>query len=275
MLCDKVIEVALREVGYLEKSWSAYKANPNIINDKSKGAGSDNITKYGIDMHKIYPATMDLYSAWCDAFVDWCFYQAYGVATAKSLLGGGFDDYTVASAQLYKNIGAYHKGTDGIKPGDQIFFQNGSRICHTGLVVVTDSSTIFTVEGNTSPQKKDAVEANGGGVWTKEYSYSNSRIDGYGRPPYQKYEPKATYPCWIKSGDDWYYRVSEGKNAHGWQQINGHWYYFEKDGKMVKGIKDIDSDAFGTERYYFIDYGDYEGALCKTNNRGALILWDI
>lgn len=273
MLCDKVLEIALKETGYLEKSWSSYRANPSIIYDKKKGAGSDNITKYGNEMHKVYPETMDLYSAWCDAFVDWCFYTAYGVATAKSLLGGGFDDYTVASAQLYKNKGAYHKGTAGIKPGDQIFFQNGKRIYHTGLVVATDSSTIFTVEGNTSSNKTD-VEANGGGVWTKEYSYSNSKIDGYGRPPYEKHI-KQNYPCWVHSGNHWYYRLAEGQNAHGWHAINGHWYYFLPDGKMVSGVKDIESNNYGLERYYFMEYGDFEGALCRTNERGALVLWDL
>lgn len=275
MLRDKVIEIALKETGYLEKSWSAYNANPNVIYEKSKGAGSDNITKYGNEMHKVYPATMDLYSAWCDAFVDWCFYKAYGVATAKSLLGGGFDDYTVASAQLYKNKGAYHKGTAGIQPGDQIFFQNGTRICHTGIVVAVDANTIYTVEGNTSSQKKDGVEANGGGVWTKSYSYGNTRIDGYGRPPYDIYEPKVTYPYWIHEGDYWYYRIAEGKNAHGWEQINHHWYYFFKDGKMATGIRNIESDIYGLEKYYFSESGDFEGALMKTNDRGALILWDI
>lgn len=275
MLSEKVIEVALKEVGYLEKSWAAYNSNPNIVYEKSKGAGSDNITKYGNEMHKIYPSTMDLYSAWCDAFVDWCFYKAYGLATAKSLLGGGFEDYTVASAGMYKKKGAYHQGTKDIQPGDQIFFRNSTRICHTGIVVAVDSDTIFTVEGNTSSQKKDGVEPNGGGVWTKEYSYNNPRIDGYGRPPYEKHV-EVTYPRWINDEGTWYYRLAKGRNAHGWHVINNHWYYFlPGDGKMVTGIKDIQSEAHGDEKYYFAESGDYEGALMRSNDRGALVLWDL
>lgn len=272
---EKLIETALYEVGYLEKSWGAYNKDPSIIYEKSKGAGSDNITKYNFEMHKVYPQTMDFAAAWCDAFVDWCFYKVFGVATAKSLLGGGFDDYTVASAQKYKDVGAYHKGTNGIKPGDQIFFKNSTRICHTGIVVVVDSNTIYTVEGNTSPQGKSPnVVANGGGVWTKEYPFGFASIDGYGRPPYDKYIPP-TYPRWVKEGNTWYYRIAEGKNAHGWMVINNHWYYFLNNGAMVTGDKDIESEIYGSEKYFFSRSGDFEGALMTTNGRGALNIWDV
>lgn len=272
---DKLIETALYEVGYLEKSWDAYNKDSSVIYEKSKGAGKDNITKYNYEMHKIYPETMDFAAAWCDAFVDWCFYKVFGIATAKALLCGGFDDYTVASAQMYKNKGAYHSGTDGIQPGDQIFFKNSTRICHTGIVVAIDANTIYTVEGNTSPQgNKPNVVENGGGVWTKEYPFGYERIDGYGRPPYDKYiEPE--YPRWIKDGDKWYYRLAPGKNAHGWAIINGHWYYFLPTGAMVKGKQIIESETYGAEKYYFEESGDFEGALNHTNDRGALVLWDI
>lgn len=272
---EKLIEFALSEVGYLEKSQSAYKKDPSIIYKKTTGAGSDNVTKYNFEMHKIYPQTMDFPAAWCDAFVDWCFYMVFGISTAKSLLGGGFDDYTVASAEMYKKKGGYHKGTRGIRAGDQIFFKNSQRICHTGIVVAADGKTIYTVEGNTSPQgSKPAVVANGGGVWAKEYPYDLERIDGYGRPPYELHVAP-TYPRWVKEGTDWYYRVAENENDHGWEVINGHWYYFLNDGKMVRGLQYIKSPNYGEERYYFLENGDFDGALCKSNDRGALVIWDV
>lgn len=271
---DKVIEIALAEVGYLEKSSEAYKKNPSILYKKTEGAGYDNYTKYGQEMHKVYPQTMDFPAYWCDAFVDWCFYTAYGTATAKNLLGG-FDDYTIASVSKYKSMNAYYKGTDGIKPGDQVFFRNSTRICHTGICVAVDADTIYVVEGNTSPQKSTAsVDSNGGGVWIKEYPYGYSRIDGYGRPPYEKYIEEV-YPRWIHSGDNWYYRIEEGQNAHGWNVINGHWYYFFQDGKMATGINLIESETYGSETYYFMTSGDFEGALNRTNDRGALVIWDV
>jgi len=275
MTKERLIKTALDEVGYLEKSLEAYKKDPQIIYQKGLGAGRDNITKYNFEMHKIYPQTMDFAEAWCDAFVDWCFYKTFGVATAKSLLAGGFDDYTVASADMYKNKKAYHKGTDGIRSGDQVFFKNSKRICHTALVIGVDSKMFYTVEGNTNPQEsKPNVVENGGGVWTKEYPLGFERVDGYGRPPYEKHL-KVSYPTWVKDGSAWYYRISEGQNAHGWRIINGHWYYFLSDGKMVTGKREIKSEIHGTEKYFFEESGDFEGALNHTNLRGALEIWDI
>ena len=179
-----VINIALSEDGYLEKSSAAYKKNKNIIYEKTKGAGSDNYTKYGKEMHDLYPAVMDFPAYWCDCFVDWCFYKAYGVSSAKALLGGNFDDYTVNSKALYVAKGAYIKRGEGIpKKGDQIFFNNGTRVCHTGIVYDVDKTYVYTVEGNTSVGS--TVVANGGGVSKKKYALNNSRIDGYGRPPYK------------------------------------------------------------------------------------------
>ena len=172
---DKVIHIALAEVGYLEK-----KSNKNL-DAKTKNAGSDNYTKYGRDMHAVYPAVMDFPAYWCDCFVDWCFYKAYGTATAKSLLDGNFDDYTIASATMYKKKGAWY--TSGPKVGDQIFFKNADgTICHTGLIYKIANGYLYTVEGNTS--SLPGVVANGGCVATKSYSLSYPRIAGYGRPKY-------------------------------------------------------------------------------------------
>ena len=174
---DKVLSIAEAEVGYLEKK----DGNLNYLYDKTANAGSNNYTKYNKEMHDIYPAVMDYPAYWCDAFVDWCFYKAYGVANAKGLLGGNFDDYTIQSAQLYKNKGAYYTT---LKVGDQIFFNNGVRICHTGIVYAVDSSRVYTIEGNTSGGS--TVVANGGGVAKKSYLLSYNRIDGYGRPNYDE-----------------------------------------------------------------------------------------
>lgn len=189
---NKVIAIAIAETGYLEKSKSAYQKNPDILNEKTAGAGRDNYTKYGKEMHKIYPSVMDFPAAWCDCFVDWCFYKAYGVTTAKSLLGGNFDDYTVASAGMYAKHGALDK-----KPevGAQIFFtRNGhaSGCYHTGLViaVASDGKTVTTIEGNTSATGT-TIEANGGCVDKKVRNVNAYTLfghpsynDGYGTKAY-------------------------------------------------------------------------------------------
>ena len=177
---DKVLAVATAEIGYLEKSKAAYQKNPAILDDKVAGAGSDNYTKYGRDMHKIYPSVMDFPAYWCDCFVDWCFYKAYGIATAKSLLCGNFDDYTVASCQMYQNKKAL--GTVP-KIGSQVFFTRNGRVSgchHTGLVVGVTATTFTTIEGNTSGAS--GVIANGGGVVKKTYKtadYAGRVLFGY------------------------------------------------------------------------------------------------
>ena len=176
---DKVLAIAKAEVGYLEKK----NGDTRYLYDKRANAGYNNYTKYGKEMHEIYPAIMDYPAAWCDCFVDWCFYKAYGVATAKSLLDGNFDDYTVASALMYKKHNAWY--TNNPKVGDQVFFKNShGGICHTGLVIAVDNLYIHTIEGNTSAAL--GVVANGGGVAQKKYALNYSRIAGYGRPKYDK-----------------------------------------------------------------------------------------
>lgn len=264
---NKVIQIAKDEIGYLEKSNAAYKRNPSVIYSKKEGAGSDNITKYNVEMHKLYPAVMDV-SYWCDSFTDWCFMQAYGVANARKLLAGDFDDYTVNSANLYKKIGAWYTTP---KIGDQIFFHNGTRICHTGIVVdiIPSSKTVVTIEGNTSNGTE--VVSNGGAVCRKYYAMSNSRIAGYGRPAYGK---QFSYtPHWVRSGDAWFYRVGDGKNAHGWHTIDKHWYYFAEDGKMLTGPQKIGSDWYMlTTRE--ID-ASHEGACMQTGTGGNLREWIV
>lgn len=76
-------------------------------------------------------------------------------------------------------------------------------------------------------------------------------------------------PHWIQSGKDWYYRISENENAHGWRAIRNadgktRWYYFELDGKMCTGWKKI-----GDEWFYLEETGDFAGACYVSDSRGA------
>lgn len=180
---DKLLKIAQAEVGYLEKSAAAYKKDPTVLESATKGAGYDNYTKYNKEMHDIYPSVMDFPAPWCDAFVDWCFYKAYGKTTAKSLLGGNFDDYTVASAEMYNKKKALYTTP---KIGDQVFFTKNGNIngCyHTGLVYKVDKEYFYTIEGNTS--NSEGVVANGGCVTKKKYNlvaYRGKVL--FGRPKY-------------------------------------------------------------------------------------------
>lgn len=173
---DKVIKIAQEEVGYLEKKNGDLK----YLYDKTANAGSANYTKYGKEMHDIYPSVMDYPAYWCASFICWIFMIAYGVSVARELLCGNFNDYTVALAQQFKNARRYYKSNPQV--GDVIFFNNKTRICHVGLVYKVTKTKVYTIEGNTS--SKSGVVANGGSVEFKEYNLTYARIDGYGRPKY-------------------------------------------------------------------------------------------
>ena len=175
---QRVIDIALSEVGYLEK------ATPKELYSKTANPGRNNYTKYAAEMSPYSPGIYANGYAWCDTFVDWCFVKAYG-DMAKSLIYG-WSAYTPTSASYYKQHGRWHTAP---KIGDQIFFKDSDgTICHTGIVYDLDDFYVYTVEGNTSYQT--GVVANGGAVAKKMYKRDYSSIAGYGRPDYSKVAPK-------------------------------------------------------------------------------------
>lgn len=78
------------------------------------------------------------------------------------------------------------------------------------------------------------------------------------------------YPCWVQSSGTWYYRLSEGVNAHGWKVINHHKYWFDESGKMVKGWHEINGLW-----YYFQPSGGLEGALYRSDSNGVQSVWYV
>lgn len=121
-----------------------------------------------------YSAEIDFDAAWCDLFNDYCHFIASGcdAELAQYVLCGRFDDYTVQSAQYYKEAGRY--GQDP-RSGAQIFFRNSTGICHTGIVTGFDSDTVYTIEGNKSDEVRPC-----------SYSRDDWSIDGYGYPRYDE-----------------------------------------------------------------------------------------
>lgn len=162
---DYVINLASNEVGYKEK------ASPKKLYEKEANAGSNNYTKYNYELHQLQPSNMDYPAAWCDAFVDWLFYKAFGPDLARKILCGDFDDYTVISANYYKKAGRW---TNNPARGHQIFFRNNSGICHTGIVYKVENGYVYTIEGNKSNMVKTCI-----------YIQNDASIAGYGMPKYE------------------------------------------------------------------------------------------
>lgn len=202
---QKVIDIALSEVGYIEKRDS------HELDSKTGNAGSSNWTKYARDLDAIpgfYNGPKNGY-AWCDVFVDWCFNRAYGPQEAKRLLCQ--PDYSAGagctySAAYYQQHGQLHHRP---QPGDQIFFGNARESTHTGIVYKVDESFVYTVEGNTSTSS--GVVPNGGAVCKKRYPILSRSIYAYGRPDYDgtspNPHPEAAKP---KPSPTYYYNVRLG-----------------------------------------------------------------
>ena len=176
-----VIELAKSQIGYHEKATNAE------LDDFTANAGNGNFTKYARDLDTIegfYNGKKNGYD-WCDIFVDWCFVRAYGVYVGMQLLcqpvrsaGAG----CVYSAQYYEKQGRFFASDP--ETGDQIFFDYGGGINHTGIVVDVNQYAVITVEGNVEGQVKRC-----------SYPYSSNVIAGYGRPDWSMYgEPEVTEP---------------------------------------------------------------------------------
>ena len=178
---DKLLSVARDQIGYLEKR------SPADEDSKTGNSGYNNYNKYARDLRNEIGAPFADGYAWCCSFLEWCFVRAFGQSEALKLLGI-WTAYCPTLVNKFKNMGRWH--TSNPKQGDVIFFYDSTGdYGHVGIVESVDSSTVYTIEGNTS--SSSGVVPNGGGVFRKSYSIGYSRIAGYGRPDYDvvKREP--------------------------------------------------------------------------------------
>ena len=167
-----IIQIALAEVGYREKVSNA------SLDDPQANAGGGNWTKYARDLAAAgyYNGNKNGY-AWCDVFVDWCFFKAYGPVEGQRVQcqTGDLGAACIYSAQYFMMQGRYDHNP---KPGDQIFFNVNGSIGHTGIVVEVTGSSVVVVEGNSSDR-----------VQKLTYDKGSSRIAGYGHPKYDDDAP--------------------------------------------------------------------------------------
>lgn len=170
---NAIINIALAEVGYLEKATNAN------LDDKTANAGSNNYTKYWRD---IYPAYQG--QPWCACFVTWVFVIAFGKAMAQKLLKHYPYVYCPTMADLF-TLNA------NPKVGDIVIFKHNGVFTHTGIVIKVSGDQFWTVEGNTSGGS--TIIANGGAVCKKTYFNSNLPGTKFITPDYSKVQE-------IKSG---------------------------------------------------------------------------
>ena len=165
----RLIAIAVGEIGYHEK------ASNSSLDDKTANSGSGNWTKYARDLAAAgyYNGNKNGY-AWCDVFVDWCFWV---LANRDARIGQMIECQTgdcgagcLYSRQYYQQQGRLFNSP---QPGDQVFFTSNGEISHTGIVETVNGNSITTIEGNTSDQ-----------VARRSYSLGNCYIKDFGRPKY-------------------------------------------------------------------------------------------
>jgi len=196
-----VIALALSQAGYLESNSSGSYAGTT--------AGSGNYTEYNYNMGNWGSGYA---YEWCATFCSWALYQAQ--CTNQSSISDWCRNYKYTnSAYIWREVGCAHwadqlryygyfkyskhnGGTYAPQTGDLIFFDwagGKSGEDHIGLVVYSDSSYVYTIEGNTSDAQ--GLVSAGGGVFFKKYALSYGYITGYGVLPYKTVSsvPKIDY----------------------------------------------------------------------------------
>lgn len=139
-----LLEIALAEEGYRE--WT-----------------NNNDTKYG-EWNNCN------YEAWCATFVSWCLNNA---GVPKSIAIRSISVRVYESTYRTRNQ-FYLKGEYQPQPGDLIIFSSAGA-SHIGIVVKSDETTVYTIEGNTSNM-----------VAQRSYSLDYEQITGYIKPTYNE-----------------------------------------------------------------------------------------
>lgn len=128
---------------------------------------------------------------WCAIFYDYCIAINAGslsYAQARQIVCEPADNRNntgagcVQKADMYKAAGRWITSASKATSGDQIFFKNSDGIYHTGMIVDWDSSGFWVVEGSTTYNGKPHS------VGKKHYAFNDSKIAGFGRPDWYKFD---------------------------------------------------------------------------------------
>ena len=164
-----VIMIAMSQLGY-------HEGTGTYDFDGLNTSGGGNYVEYNYAFGLVDGNSDGRYEygyAWCAAFVSWCLKQA------------GVNESTVKPfvscsnwATWFRQNSLYSTRPSGYIPrgGDLIFFKDAGAnraSTHVGIVIYTDATRVYTVEGNTS-----------GEVGVRSYSLNDSYIVGYGTPEY-------------------------------------------------------------------------------------------
>ena len=175
-----IVAVARSQVGYTEGK------NSNQLSGYAKSNG--NYTEYG--------SWFGLQDMWCSMFVSWCANQARvstSVVPKTARTVDGLNSF-INSGRAYTRSQVAN-GQYIPQPGDIIYFKgsrNSAKTNHMGIVTGYSNKIVYTIEGNTN----DAADksTNGGGVFEKSYSISDTFIVYICCPNYANSDPVVSNP---------------------------------------------------------------------------------
>ena len=157
---DKIVEIALNEVGYIEK------ASDKDLDSKTLNPGTRDYTKYG----KWFGSNP---GPWCCKFICWVYYKAGRLNLIKKTAGCGTE------LSFFKNKKEFEPRGYTPKKADIIFINWNSKNTpdHVGIVEKDDKKYVYTIEGNRSNKVAEA-----------KYLLTDTRILGFGTPNFPKFE---------------------------------------------------------------------------------------
>ena len=157
---DKIVEIALNEVGYIEKN------SDKDLDSKTLNVGDKDYTKYG----KWFGSNP---GPWCVKFVCWVYNQAGCLNLIKKTAGCS------TFISFFKKNKEFQPRGYKPKKADIIFINWNSKTTpdHVGIVKKVDDKYVYTIEGNRSNKVAEA-----------KYLLTDTRILGYGTPYFPYFE---------------------------------------------------------------------------------------
>ena len=157
---DKIVKIALDEVGYIEK------ASDKDLDSKTLNPGTRDYTKYG----KWFGSNP---GPWCVKFVCWVYNKAGCLNIIKKTAGCS------TFLSFFQKNKEFQKRNYIPQKADIIFinWQSKTTPDHVGIVIDVDDKRIYTVEGNRNNKVEKA-----------SYLKNDTRILGYGTPKFEEYK---------------------------------------------------------------------------------------
>lgn len=156
---DKIVDIALKEVGYIEK-----KSNQDLDN-KTANAGTKDYTKYG----KWFGSNP---GPWCCKFICWVYYKAGCLNLIKKTASCSTE------LSFFEKNKEFQSHRYKPKKADIIFINWNSKSTpdHVGIVEDIDDKYVYTIEGNRSNKVAKA-----------KYLLTDTKIIGYGTPKFKEF----------------------------------------------------------------------------------------